>query len=101
MTLRGNAAITGIGELPTRRSYPGRSMESLCAEAARIAIADAGLQKEQVDGLVVEGGSTTPASTVDRQDGSAKRIVAPPVASSVPSDAASGGRFGCPSVCAK
>lgn len=65
MTLRGTAAIVGIGELPTRRSYPGRSMESLCAEAARLAIADAGLRKDDVDGLVVEGGSTTPAIMAD------------------------------------
>ncbi len=27
MSLRGAAAIVGIGELPTRRSYPGRSLE--------------------------------------------------------------------------
>ena len=41
MTLRGKAAIVGIGELPTRRSYPARSMYGLCAEAARMAMEDA------------------------------------------------------------
>ncbi len=65
MSLRGKAAIVGIGELPTRRAYPGRSMEGLCAEAARLAIEDAGLRKEDIDGLVVEGGTTTPAMMAD------------------------------------
>ena len=45
MTLRGKAAIVGFAELPTRRTYPGRTTLSLCAEAARLAMADAGLQK--------------------------------------------------------
>lgn len=52
MSLRGKAAIVGFGELPTRRVYPGRSTNSLLAEAAKIAIADAGLRKEQIDGLI-------------------------------------------------
>lgn len=38
MSLRGEAAIVGIAELPMRRSYPGRSMLGLCAEAARLSI---------------------------------------------------------------
>jgi acetyl-CoA acetyltransferase len=65
MTMRGQTAIIGIGELPTQRTYPGRSMYGLCAEAARIAIADAGLTKADIDGLVVEGGNTAPASMAD------------------------------------
>ncbi len=65
MTLRAKAAIVGIGELPTRREYPGRSMYGLCAEAARIAIEDAGLTKADIDGLVVEGGNVTPAAMAD------------------------------------
>jgi len=65
MSLRGRTAIVGIGELPTRRTYPGRSMQGLCAEAARLAIEDAGLRKEDIDGLVVEGGTTTPAVMAD------------------------------------
>ena len=40
MTLRGKAAVVGFGELPTLRTYPGRTTHSLCAEAARLAIAD-------------------------------------------------------------
>ena len=57
MTLRGKAAIVGIGEVPTRRSYPGRTMYGLCAEAARTAILDAGLRKEDITGLVTDGSS--------------------------------------------
>src|ERR687898_130655 len=44
MTLRGKAAIVGMGELPTWRTYPGRTTTSLCTEAARMAIAEAGLR---------------------------------------------------------
>lgn len=65
MSLRGKTAIVGIGELPTRRAYPGRSMLGLCAEAARLAIEDAGLRKEDVDGLVVDGTNATPAAMAE------------------------------------
>lgn len=65
MTLRGKAAIVGIGELPTRRSYPGRSLEGLLAEAARLAIEDAGLRKADVDGLIVDGTNMTPAALAE------------------------------------
>ena len=60
MSLRGQAAIVGIGEIPTRRTYPGRSTHSLCAEATRLAIADAGLRKADIDGLVTRGTDITP-----------------------------------------
>ncbi len=60
MTLRGKAAIVGIGELPTLRMYPGRSTNSLCTEAARLAIADAGLRKADIDGLVTRGSDVSP-----------------------------------------
>lgn len=65
MSLRGKTAIVGIGELPTRRSYPGRSMLGLCAEAARLAIEDAGLRKEDIDGLIVDGTNATPAAMAE------------------------------------
>ncbi|HWO93312.1 MAG TPA: thiolase family protein [Dehalococcoidia bacterium] len=65
MSLRGKAAIVGIGELPTRRHYPGRSMEGLCAEVARVAIEDAGLAKADIDGLIVEGGGVPPANIAE------------------------------------
>ena len=64
MTLRGKVAIVGIGELPTRRVIPGRTMYGLCAEAARIAVADAGLTKQDIDGLVTDG-----TGRVARRDG--------------------------------
>jgi acetyl-CoA acetyltransferase len=65
MSLRGKTAIVGFGELPSRRTYPGRSLEGLCSEAARLAIEDAGLRKEEIEGLVVDGSSITPAAMAD------------------------------------
>jgi acetyl-CoA acetyltransferase len=64
MTIRGKAAIVGIGELPSQRQYPDRTTLGLCAEAARLAIEDAGLRKEDVNGLVTDGG-TTPAAMAE------------------------------------
>ena len=64
MTLRGKAAIVGIGEVPTRRTYPGRTTYSLCAEATRLAITDAGLRKEDIDGLVTRGSDISPMDLV-------------------------------------
>jgi len=52
MTLRGKAAIVGIGEVPTRRDYPGRTTASLMTEASAMALQDAGIRKEDVDGLI-------------------------------------------------
>ncbi|MEC8944773.1 MAG: thiolase family protein [Chloroflexota bacterium] len=60
MTLRGAAAIIGIGELPTQRTTTGRSMIGLMGDAARIAIHDAHLRPKDIDGLVTEGGSIYP-----------------------------------------
>jgi len=60
VTLRGSAAIVGIGELPTLRNYPGRTTNSLLAEAARLAIADAGLRKADIDGLMTRGTDVNP-----------------------------------------
>ena len=52
MSVRGQTAIVGIGELPTRREYPGRTGESLSAEAFKLAVEDAGLRKSDIDGLI-------------------------------------------------
>ncbi len=60
MSLRGAAAIVGIGEIPTRRTYPGRTTHSLLAEASRLAIGDAGLRKRDIDGLVTCGTDIAP-----------------------------------------
>ena len=56
MSLRGKAAIVGIGETPHKRSWPGRSALGLCAEVAAEAIGDAGLRREDIDGLITFGG---------------------------------------------
>ena len=54
MSLRGAAAITGIGELKPERRKPGRTGPGLAQEAAKLCIEDAGLLKEDVDGLITE-----------------------------------------------
>src|SRR5438309_3036700 len=55
-TLRGAAAIVGIGELKPERTRPGRDAMSLLAEAAYLAIQDAGLTKRDIDGIIVDEG---------------------------------------------
>src|SRR3954470_21535606 len=55
-TMRGKAAIVGIGELKPARSSPGRTGMSLLAEAAYMAIQDAGLTKADIDGMILEEG---------------------------------------------
>lgn len=60
MSLKGKTAIVGIGEIPTQRTYPGRSTFSLCAEVTRLAITDAGLRKEDIDGLITRGSDISP-----------------------------------------
>jgi acetyl-CoA acetyltransferase len=47
------ATIVGIGELAPRRSTTGESSLGLMAEAAALAVADAGLGPDDVDGLLV------------------------------------------------
>ena len=60
MSLRGKAAIVGIGEVPTRRIHPDRSLMGLCAEATALALKDVGLKKEDIDGLVTDGVAAPP-----------------------------------------
>src|SRR5262245_23099630 len=55
-TLRGAAAIVGMGELKPERTRPGRDAMSLLAEAAFLAIQDAGLTKADIDGMILEEG---------------------------------------------
>jgi acetyl-CoA acetyltransferase len=54
--LRGASAITGLGMTPMGRIY--KSTMELAAEAVRTAIADSGLQKDQIDGLLINAGIT-------------------------------------------
>lgn len=57
--LRGKIAIVGIGETAQGRQ-PGRTSYDLYVDAAQRAIADAGLKKEQIDGLITQGSFITP-----------------------------------------
>jgi acetyl-CoA acetyltransferase len=54
--LRGASAITGLGMTPMGRIY--KSTMELAADAVRAAIADAGLRKDQLDGLLINAGIT-------------------------------------------
>ena len=60
--MRGAAAIVGIGELKPERTRPGRDAMSLLAEAAYLAIQDAGLTKADIDGMILEEGMTPTGS---------------------------------------
>ena len=55
--LRGATAITGLGMTPMGRIY-GKTAMDFAVEAVRDAIADAGLQRADVDGLLVNAGIT-------------------------------------------
>ncbi len=55
--MRGATAITGLGITPMGRIY-GKSATELAADAVGMAIRDAGLRKDQVDGLLVNAGIT-------------------------------------------
>ncbi|MCC7041319.1 MAG: thiolase family protein [Burkholderiales bacterium] len=48
---RGKTAIVGIGEIPTGR-HPDRGAISYALEAARLAIADAGIAKDEIDFVI-------------------------------------------------
>jgi acetyl-CoA acetyltransferase len=50
-SLRGVAAIVGIGATE-QGTLPGRSANSIAVEAMRLALADAGMQKADLDGLI-------------------------------------------------
>jgi acetyl-CoA C-acetyltransferase len=60
LNIRGSAAIVGIGETIHRRSWPNRSSLGLAAEAAAEAIKDAGLRREDIDGLITVSSSFLP-----------------------------------------
>ncbi len=54
--IRGATAITGFGMTPMGRIY--KSTMELAADATRTAIKDAGLRKDQIDGLLINAGIT-------------------------------------------
>ncbi|OAI44440.1 sterol carrier protein [bacterium SCGC AG-212-C10] len=55
--LRGATAITGFGITPMGRIY-GKTTTEFAADAVSMAIKDAGLEKSQVDGLLINAGIT-------------------------------------------
>ena len=54
MSIRGKAAIVGFHELQHRRSYAGRHFMGMYAEATAKAIVDAGIRKEEINGIIAE-----------------------------------------------
>lgn len=54
MTLKGKAALSGVGWLPARRSWPDKTQIGVQADAAALAIEDAGIRKAEINGLVSE-----------------------------------------------
>lgn len=71
MGLRGEAAIVGIAEYPHQRKYDGprKFMLTQWAELTRLALEDAGLTPDQVNGVccsdIREAGMFTPATIVE------------------------------------
>jgi len=65
VSIRGKAAIVGIGELPTKRTYGGRTTPSLMSEAIQLALTDAGIRKEDVDGLMCNAGNIDPMNLAE------------------------------------
>ena len=55
--LSGKGAIVGLGMTEMTREYT-KSAAGLAAEAIRLAIDDAGLLKEDIDGLLINAGVT-------------------------------------------
>jgi acetyl-CoA acetyltransferase len=51
-TLSGSAAVTGYAEMKPQRTPDDHTPLSICAEMARQAVADAGLEHSQIDGLL-------------------------------------------------
>ena len=60
MSLRGRSAIVGVAERRPARYTEGESTLGMLAEIAMEAIADAGMEPAQVDGLVTESFAEAP-----------------------------------------
>ena len=60
MSLRGAAAIVGVGELKPSRHTEGRMALDMIAEVAGLAVANAGVDLAQIDGLLVDPFNDTP-----------------------------------------
>ena len=71
----GNYAVCGLGVTPQGR-LPGWSSDALKVEAIRLAIEDAGLTPQDIDGYIYQGASGTPQSRdVARRAGLAAKMV--------------------------
>ncbi|MDE3076399.1 MAG: thiolase family protein, partial [Chloroflexota bacterium] len=64
--LGGRAAIVGVGVTPQamRGKAPPLTSTELCIDAFKLALDDAGLRKEQIDGLLTEPPMTDPRGTL-------------------------------------
>jgi acetyl-CoA acetyltransferase len=62
--MRGKIAIVGIGEVPTGR-YPERSAIQCAIEAARLAIQDSGVNKDQIDAVIPTAALCSPKFNTD------------------------------------
>jgi acetyl-CoA acetyltransferase len=60
MSLRGKSAIVGLGEFRPARYTEGATTLGMLAEVARDAIADAGIEMGEVDGLITESFAEAP-----------------------------------------
>jgi acetyl-CoA acetyltransferase len=60
MTLRGKSAIVGVAEFKPTRYTEGATTLGMLAEVARDAIADAGMEMGEVDGICVEAFAEAP-----------------------------------------
>jgi acetyl-CoA C-acetyltransferase len=60
MSLKGKAAIVGIGEFKPTRYTEGATTLGMLAEVGRQAIADAGIEMGEVDGLITESFAEAP-----------------------------------------
>ena len=63
-SLRDKVAIVGVGATEQGK-LPGSTPVSLATEAFKRAIADAGLRKEQIDGLLTMPGTTSPEASLN------------------------------------
>ncbi|MBI4236166.1 MAG: thiolase family protein, partial [Chloroflexi bacterium] len=54
MTLKGKAAIASVGWLPARRAWPDKTQIGVQADAVALAIEDAGIRKQEINGLISE-----------------------------------------------
>ncbi len=54
MTLKGKAALVGVGWTPARRSWPDKSQRGMQADVSAMAIKDAGLRREDINGFITE-----------------------------------------------